>query len=121
MHEDDIQIAAFCTRLAHYESLEMTFDLTNAPATFQCVIYRVLRPYLRRFVLVFFDDILVYSETWEEHLIQLKQVLTTLHQHQFNVNRKKCHFGRKEVHYLGHIISKTRVQIDSRKIQAITQ
>jgi len=81
----------------------------------------ILRSYLRKFVLVFFDDILIYNRTWEEHVTQLKQVLKTLIQHQFYANHKKCEFGEREVQYLGHVILGEGVQMDPHNISAIMQ
>jgi len=121
MAEEDIPKTAFKIHLGHYESLVMPFGLTNAPTTFQCAMNRILRPFLRRYVLIFFDDILVYNRSWKEHLIQLKQVLITLQQHQFQMNKKKCDSSIRDIHYLAHVISETRVRMDLRKIEAITQ
>ena len=119
MHKEDVQKTTFCTHLGHYESLVMPFGLTNAPATFQCTMNTVLRSHLRKFVLVFFDDILVYSSSWEDHLRQLKLVLNCLQQHEFHANLKKCELGRREVQYLGHIILGKGVQMDPKKIEDI--
>lgn len=115
MHEADIPKTAFRTHLGHYESLVMPFGLTNAPATFQCAMNSTLEPFLRRYVLVFFDDILVYSQSWKEHLEHLKHVLKTLQQHCFYANPKKSSFGKREIGYLGHIISKAGVFMDPQK------
>ncbi|XP_066351740.1 uncharacterized mitochondrial protein AtMg00860-like [Miscanthus floridulus] len=79
----------------------------------------VLWPFLRRFVLVFFDDILIYSQTWAEHLRHLRVVLTALRQQQLFVKRSKCAFGEPSVSYLGHIISASGVAMDPAKVQAI--
>jgi len=84
-------------RVGHYESLVMPFGLTNALTTFQCTMNNIPHSYLRKFVLVFLDDILINNRTWEEHVTQLKQVLKTLTQHQFYTNHKKCEFGKREV------------------------
>jgi len=89
MREEDIQKTAFRTHHGHYESLVMPFGLTNAQATFQSAMNSILHTHLRKFGLVFFDDILVYSKTWEEHLKQLKEVLQTLQQHWFFANKNK--------------------------------
>jgi hypothetical protein len=77
-----------------FKFLVMLFGLTNAPATFQALMNDVLRPYLRCLVLVFFDDILVYSRSWSEHLQHLRLILTTLKEHQLFMKRTKCVIGR---------------------------
>jgi len=97
MREENIQKTAFRTHHGHYESLVMPFGLTNTPATFQSAMNSILHAHLRNFVLVRFDDILVYSKTWEEHLKQLKEVLQTLQQHRFFANKNKCEFERQEM------------------------
>ena len=97
----------------------MRFGLTNAPATFQSLMNDIFRPLLRRYVLVFFDDILIYSNSWKEHLSHLHVVLSTLLKHQLFVNHSMCSFGRKEVEYLGHVISAASVATDPKKIQSM--
>ncbi|XP_017416575.1 uncharacterized mitochondrial protein AtMg00860-like [Vigna angularis] len=79
----------------------------------------LLRTYLRRFVLVFFDDILIYSATWGEHLQHVEQVLSYLQQHHWVANQKKSEFGKKTIRYLGHIISREGVQMDQEKIEGV--
>ena len=96
----------------------MPFGLTNAPSTFQVLINDVFKNQLRKFVLVFFYDILVYGVSWQEHLQPLL-VLDILQSHQLYVKREKCQFGQQEVRYLGHIISQDGVSIDQEKISAM--
>ncbi|EMS67843.1 2,3-bisphosphoglycerate-independent phosphoglycerate mutase [Triticum urartu] len=105
MHPDDIAKTAFRTHHGHFEFLVMPFGLANAPATFQALMNDVLRPYLRRFVLVFFDDILIYSATWDEHLQHVAIVFNELRAHHLHLKRSKCSFGTPTVAYLGHVIS----------------
>ena len=97
MHPDDVAKTAFRTHHGHFEFLVMPFGLSNAPATFQALMNDVLRPFLRRFVLVFFDDILIYSASWAEHLQHLSIVLQALRAHQLHLKRSKCSFGASSV------------------------
>jgi hypothetical protein len=97
----------------------MAFGLCNAPATFQALMNDVLRPFLCRFVLVFFDDILIYNKTWADHRRHLRAVLDELRRHQLFVKRTMCSFGASSVAYLRHIISAAEVAMDPAKVQAI--
>lgn len=97
----------------------MLFGLTNAPATFQAIMNDLFRPFLCKFVLVFFDDILIYSSTWVLHLEHLSVVLQCLQQNQFYAKLSKCSFGQSQVDYLGHIVSHSGVQMDPSKIEAV--
>ncbi|KAF0892823.1 hypothetical protein E2562_018617 [Oryza meyeriana var. granulata] len=116
MNPADIAKTAFRTHDALYEFLVMPFGLCNAPTTFQALMNDVLRAFLRRFVLVFFDDILIYSSTWADHLRHLRAVLLVLRQHRLFVKRSKCAFGVNSISYLGHIISEASVAMDPAKI-----
>ena len=94
----------------------MPFGLTNASATFQCVINQILQPFLRKFVLVFLNDILIYSTSLEQHTEHLTQVLDTLRQHQLYLKASKCTFAKDSLEYLDHIISSRGVSMNPNKI-----
>ena len=111
MRPADVDKTAFRTHDGLYEFLVMPFGLCNAPATFQSLLNDVLLQFLRQFVLVFFDDILIYSATWADHLRHLRAVLV-LRQHRLFVKRSKCAFGVDTIAYLGHTISGAGVAMD---------
>ena len=117
----DIPKTAFCTRYGHYEYLVMPFGLTNAPAAFMDLMNRVFKPYLDQFVIVFIDDILIYSKTEEEHSMHLKIVLQTLREHKLYAKLKKCDFWMNKVPFLGHIISEEGISVDPAKVQAVAE
>lgn len=121
MAPEDIAKTAFKTHDGHYEFLVMPFGLTNAPSTFQNLMNEIFRTHLRKFVLVFFDDILVYSANLQEHLWHLEVVLGILRQNQLYAKEDKCSFARQSVEYLGHVITREGVATDPRKISAIKE
>ena len=99
----------------------MPFGLTNAPATFQGLMNDLFRSHLRKFILVFFDDILVYSKSWDDHLSHLHTVLTILSTNSLLAKESKCRFGVTSVDYLGHVISEQGVSVDLSKIIAVLE
>jgi hypothetical protein len=119
MKEADIPKMAFCTHEGHYEFLVMPFGLCNAPSTIQSLMNHVFHPFLRHFVLVLFDDILIYRKTWIDHLTHVDQVLHLLSKHQLFLKQSKCAFGASEVEYLGHLVGKDGIRVDPKKIEAM--
>lgn len=117
----DIHKTAFRTHNGHYEYLVMPFGLCNAPSTFQALMNSVFRPYLRKFVLVFFDDILIYSPDWTMHLAHVKMAFEILREHKFFIKLSKCAFGQQEIKYLGYILTNEGVKVDQKKIQAMIE
>lgn len=117
--EEDIQKTAFRTRYGHYEWTVLPFGLTNAPATFQTMMNSVLAPYLDQFVLVYLDDVLIFSRNAEEHLQHLRLVLLQLRKHKLYAKASKCEFGKTELGFLGHIIGTNGIRMDPAKLDAI--
>ncbi|GAU21767.1 hypothetical protein TSUD_328920 [Trifolium subterraneum] len=115
----DSHKTAFRTHDGHYEYRVMPFGLCNAPATFQATMNDVFRPLLRRTVIVFFDDILVYSDTEDSHVEHLACVFQLLAQNQFFLKPQKCAFAKHQIDYLGHLVSNGTVAPDPNKIRAI--
>jgi hypothetical protein len=119
MLPEDEYKTAFKTHHGHYQFKVMPFGLTNAPATFQCIMNQVLQPFLRKFVMVFLDDILIYNKTIEEHRQHLQLVLQALHDNQLYLKHSKCSFAQHQLEYLGHIISANGVATDPQKTAAM--
>lgn len=121
MAKDDISKTSFRTHHSHYEFLIMPFGLCNAPSSFQATMNSTFGPYLRKFIIIFFDDILIYSKTFSEHLEHLKTTFEVLSINQFFLKLSKCSFATSQVDYLGHIVSRRGVEPVPTKIEAIQQ
>ncbi|GJQ99316.1 putative reverse transcriptase domain-containing protein [Tanacetum coccineum] len=121
VREHDISKTAFRTRYGHYEFLVMPFGLTNAPAVFMDLMNRIFHEYLDKFVIVFIDDILVYSKSEEEHERHLRIVLEILRQKKLYAKFSKCEFWLQQVTFLGHIVSADGIIMDPSKVEAITK
>ncbi|GJQ96587.1 putative reverse transcriptase domain-containing protein [Tanacetum coccineum] len=119
IREEDIPITAFRTRYGHYEFQVMPFGLTNAPAVFMDLMNRVCKPYLDKFVIVFIDDILIYSRNKEEHGEHLKTILNLPRSEKLYAKFPKCDFWLDFVQFLGHVIDSSGVHVDPAKIEAI--
>ena len=116
---DDVPKTAFRTRYGHFEFLVMPFGLTNAPAVFMDLMNRVFQPYLDQFVIVFIDDILIYSRNCEEHADHLRTVLQILRERQLYAKLDKCDFWLTQIHFLGHVVSKDGLAVDPSKVEAV--
>ncbi|KAJ9544312.1 hypothetical protein OSB04_024019 [Centaurea solstitialis] len=119
VREEDISKTAFRTRYGHYEFLVMSFGLTNAPLTFMDLMNIVCKPYLDKLVIVFIDDILIYSKSAEEHGEHLRKILEVLKRERLYAKFSKCEFWLKKVQFLGHIVMQEGIKVDPAKIEAI--
>nr|KYP44182.1 Retrovirus-related Pol polyprotein from transposon 297 family [Cajanus cajan] len=119
--EGDILKTAFRTRYGHYEYVVMPFGVTNAPAVFMDYMNKIFRPFLDKFVVVFIDDILIYSRTREEHGEHLRTVLEILKAKQLYAKLSKCEFWLDEVKFLGHVISAEGIVVDPAKVESVLQ
>jgi len=115
----DVSKTPFRTRYGHYEFLVLQFGLTNAPTYFMDLMNRVFHPCLDKFVVVFIDDILVYSKSREENADHLRTVLNTLAEHKLYAKFKKCNFWMEKVHFLGHVVSREGISVDPAKVTAV--
>ncbi|GJV66217.1 reverse transcriptase domain-containing protein [Tanacetum coccineum] len=119
VREEDIPKTAFRTRYGHYEFRVMPFGLTNAPAVFMDLMNRVCKPYLDKFVIVFIDDILIYSHNEKEHEEHLKTILELLKKEELYAKFSKCEFWINTVKFLGHVIDSSGIHVDPAKIEAV--
>ncbi|GJW49493.1 putative reverse transcriptase domain-containing protein [Tanacetum coccineum] len=119
VREEDIPKTAFRTRYGHYEFQVMPFGLTNAPAVFMDLMNRVCKPYLDKFVIVFIDDILIYSKNKQEHAEHLKLILELLKKEQLYAKFSKCEFWIPKVQFLGHVIDSQGIHVDPAKIESV--
>nr|GFB27880.1 putative reverse transcriptase domain-containing protein [Tanacetum cinerariifolium] len=119
VREEDIPKTAFRTRYGHFEFTVMPFGLTNAPAVFMDLMNRVCRPYLDKFVIVFIDDILIYSKSKKEREVHLKLILELLKRKKLFGKFSKCEFWLQEVHFLDHVVNSEGIHVDPNKIEAV--
>jgi hypothetical protein len=121
LREGDEPKTAFQTHHGHFEYRVMPFGLMGALATFQDFMNQLLAPFLRKWVVVFLDDVLVYSATMEEHVGHLKQVLDLISQQQLYLRESKCVFDQAKLEFLGHIVSAAGITTDPNKIRVIRE
>jgi hypothetical protein len=119
MHPNDIKKTTFCTHQGHFKFTVVSFGLTNAPVTFQSLLNEILWPYIRKFVLVFFDGILIYNLSWGEHMQHVKLLFEQMRTHRLYIKKSKCVFCGTSMAYLGHVISADGVAMDPDKISAM--
>ncbi|GJS38218.1 reverse transcriptase domain-containing protein [Tanacetum coccineum] len=119
VREEDIAKTAFRTRYGHFEFIVMPFGLTNAPAIFMDLMNRVCKPYLDKFVILFIDDILIYSKSEEEHEAYLKMILDLLKKEKLYAKFSKCEFWLQEVQFLGHVVNRDGIHVDPSKVELV--
>jgi hypothetical protein len=117
--EEDRPKTAFRTPFGHFQFKVLIEGLTNAPATFQTVINSIFYPYIRKFVVVYIDDILIFSKIEAEHQAHVRLVLEMLKREKFYVCKAKSSFAQKEIKYLGHIVDKQGIRPDPKKVEAV--
>ena len=121
MKAEDVEKTAFRSRYGHYKYVVKPFGVTNAPALFMDYMNRIFWPFLDKFVVVFIDDILIYSRTHEEHVEHLRIVFGILREKQLFAKLSKCDFWMREVQFLGHVISTQGIAVDPAKVEAMIQ
>ena len=119
VRDTDVPKTAFRTRYGHFEFMVMPFEWTNAPAAFMDLKHRIFQPYLAQFVVVFMDDILIYSQSEWEHEYHLRIVLQLLRDHQLYAKFSKCESWLTEVRFLGHMVSASGVSVDPEKVEVV--
>ncbi|GKB78652.1 putative reverse transcriptase domain-containing protein [Tanacetum coccineum] len=119
VREEDTPKTAFRTRYGHFEFTVMPFGLTNAPAILMDLMNRVCKPYLDKFVIVFIDDILIYSKSEEEHEVHLKTILDLLKKEKLYAKFSKCEFWLQEVQFLGHVVNRDGIHVDPSKVESV--
>ena len=119
MHPDSVQKTAFRTRYGHFEFLVLPFGLTNAPATFMHLMHQIFREQLDQFIVIFLDDILIYSKKLQDHIDHVRRTLQILREHRLYAKVSKCAFFRHEVEYLGHVVTAAGIHPDQKKVQAV--
>ncbi|KAK1616582.1 hypothetical protein QYE76_022099 [Lolium multiflorum] len=119
--KEDVPKTAFVSRYGHHEYLVVPFGLTNAPAIFMNLMNKIFMPYLDKFVIVFIDDILIYSKDKTEHAEHLRIVLQTLREHQLYAKFSKCEFWLDQVEFIGHVISKDGIAVNPSKVAAVLE
>jgi len=121
MKEEDINKTVFRMHQGHYEFRVMPFGLCNAPSTFQATMNQLFQPFLRKFIIVFFDDVLIYSKTMIDHLVHLENAFQLLISGKFSLKRTKCTFAQEQLEYLGHMVSGRGVEPVPKKLHAIKE